>query len=187
MVLFSLFVSLNHASQINKHTRFTEWQHGRTGLSGSTPELLNCPSGVCLSLDSMRVYVADSANSRIVMLSALDGSFLTAYGSHGLGDGQLVCPIAVAISQRNVLYVADSGAQCVHCVNVRKEPWKPITQLGTLGKAGSTATRFDTPRGVSVSNSHVFVTDSRNHRVQVFDLSKCDCSCVGADLAPLFF
>ena len=105
---------------INKRTLHVEWQFGRTGLSGKTNELLNFPSGVALSADCMRVFVADAANSRIMMLSALDGAFLLAYGSLGSGDGQFTCPVALAISARNVLYVADANAHCVHCLSVRQ-------------------------------------------------------------------
>jgi len=40
----------------------------------------------------------------------------------------------------------------------------------TWGRKGSTAGQFNEPTGITVKGSEIFVSDSRNHRIQVFDL-----------------
>jgi len=40
----------------------------------------------------------------------------------------------------------------------------------TWGKKGSAAGQFNEPTGIAVKDNEVFVSDSRNHRIQVFDL-----------------
>ena len=57
---------------------------------------------------SGNVYVADRDNSRIQKFDA-SGTFLTAWGSYGSGNGQFSNPIGVATDGSGNLYVADTN------------------------------------------------------------------------------
>lgn len=45
----------------------------------------------------------------------------------------------------------------------------PYVLVKTWGNKGDAPGRFNEPTGIAVSNIEVFVSDSRNHRIQVFD------------------
>jgi len=46
----------------------------------------------------------------------------------------------------------------------------PYTLVKTWGEKGNAAGQFNEPTGITVSGNEVFVSDARNHRIQVFDL-----------------
>ena len=56
---------------------------------------------------SGNVYVADAGNHRIQKFDA-SGTFLTAWGSYGSGDGQFAYPSGVATDASGNVYVADT-------------------------------------------------------------------------------
>lgn len=53
-------------------------------------------------------------------------------------------------------------------VPLAKEP--PYEFAGTWGEKGSGPGQFNDPTGIAIANDEVFVADSRNGRIQVFDL-----------------
>ena len=62
-----------------------------------------------------RIYVPDTGNNRIQILSA-DGDYLATFGSYGTGPYQFLCPTAVAINPgTGDIHVAD---HCNHRVQV---------------------------------------------------------------------
>jgi DNA-binding beta-propeller fold protein YncE len=52
------------------------------------------------------VYVSDTGNNRIQKFTS-DGTFLTAWGSKGSGEGQFIQPQGIAIDSQNNMYVTD--------------------------------------------------------------------------------
>jgi DNA-binding beta-propeller fold protein YncE len=54
------------------------------------------------------VYVADSDNNRIQKFSS-DGTFITAWGSEGTGNGQFSSPYGIAIDSAGNVYVSEEG------------------------------------------------------------------------------
>jgi sugar lactone lactonase YvrE len=80
---------------------------------------LNGPQG--LALDSIgNLYIADSANNRIRMLSAQDGTLVTLAGTGvaGNGPGQLFGPQGVASDQRGRLYIADTNNDRIQSITL---------------------------------------------------------------------
>jgi DNA-binding beta-propeller fold protein YncE len=112
-----------------------------------------------------RVYVADTQHHRIVVLDASDGSFVRSFGADALGsaDGVAVEPgsgdVWVSDSARNRIVEFSSTG----------------TSLQIFGGLGSTATKFDNPHHLAISvtgtSTLLFVVDSWNDRVQVFEIS----------------
>jgi tripartite motif-containing protein 71 len=111
------------------------------------------------------VYVADTQHHRIVVLDASDGSFVRAFGTDALGkaDGVAVEPgsgdVWVSDSARHVIVEFSSTG----------------TWLQTFGGLGSTTTTFNSPHHLAIlttsTSTLLFVVDSWNDRVQVFEIS----------------
>ena len=117
------------------------------------------------------VYVADTRNYRIQRFSA-SGTFLGAWGSPGIGDGQFAEPSSVAVAPDGTVYVADTR-------NYRIQRFSASgTFLGAWGSWGSGNGQFKRPSDVAVApDGTVYVADSDtswvggNYRVQRFSAS----------------
>jgi len=128
------------------------------------------PLGVALDT-SCNLYVADSANHRVVKISAT-GDTLAQWGSDGRGVGQFHRPGAVALDSAGNIYVADSGNDRV----VKLSPDGQV--LMTWGKCtpgvqpcapspGDGPAEFFGPQGIAVDGGgNIYVTESVNNRVQ---------------------
>jgi len=111
------------------------------------------------------VYVTDAINHRIQKFSGA-GTFITAWGSYGEGDGQFNLPHSIAVDGNNDIYVTDAW-------NYRVQKF---TNMGSFltqwGNKGSGDGQFEPAYGIAVDESgNVFVADSYNNRVQKFTSS----------------
>jgi DNA-binding beta-propeller fold protein YncE len=126
-------------------------------MAGDVP--FRCPIGVALDgRDGM--VVSDSALARVFHLS-LSGKLI------GEVQGPFVRPAGVAYEpQRERLYVVDAGSHTVRCYRRRGDRFAFLRQVGDRGeKAGA----FNFPTHAAVGrDGRLYVTDSLNHRVQVF-------------------
>ena len=132
------------------------------------PEQFNAPKAVAFAPDG-RLVVADSNNNRVQVLDE-DGRVVTTFGSPGSAPGEFSEPWGVAVDQDGNIYVADTW-------NHRVQKFAPDGTLltvwgtfadtqGALEMPGS----FWGPRGIYVTDDgRVFVADTGNKRVQVFD------------------
>jgi len=126
------------------------------GSRGFGPGQFQGPQGVAVSADA--VYVADTGNNRIKKL-ALDGSFLAQFSS-------LTAPEGVALAPDGSLWVADSRMHRVVHLSAG------LADLGdTFGSQGSGDLQFFQPHSLAVHGSTLYVADTYNHRIQVFDTS----------------
>lgn len=118
------------------------------------------------------IYVADTANHRIWHLDA-HGTVLDAIGSYGVESGQFIEPWDVAIDEVGTIYVADTWN---HRIQKFDQQGKFITSWGTLAQVSTngdpeTYGAFYGPRGIAYDGEgELFVTDTGNKRVQVFDV-----------------
>jgi len=108
------------------------------------------------------VYVADTGNHRIQKFTSI-GTFITAWGDSGSGDGQFDVPRGVAVDSSGSVYVVDTGNHRIQKFD--SEGYD--TQWGTQGAGDG---QFSSPSGVAVDGSgNVYVVDTGNHRIQKFD------------------
>ncbi|MDQ3812270.1 MAG: SMP-30/gluconolactonase/LRE family protein, partial [Chloroflexota bacterium] len=128
------------------------------------------PKNVAVGRDG-RLYVVEGRPARVTVLNA-DGSFAASWGSPGQADGQFQEPWGVAVAPNGNVYVADTW-------NHRVQYFDPDgAYLGKFGRLGDARGRADGepgvfwgPRSIAISaDGEVFVTDTGNKRVQVFDL-----------------
>ncbi len=143
------------------------------GSEGSDPGSFFWPRGIAVSPDGF-VYVADAGNHRIQKFTP-EGEFVTAWGYEGgcgeahLPPGTFCEPWGVAVGPDGSVYVADTWA---HRVQKFTPDGVFLAGWGTYGEAtvGQGPAVFYGPRDVAVGpDGRVYVSDTGNKRVQVFD------------------
>lgn len=120
----------------------------------------NFPSHI--SLSGSHLLVNDSMNFRIQAFD-LDGRFLSAFGDHGNASGYFSQPKGVAADSRGHVYVAGATID-------RVQVFSPDGQfLLALGNKGNGPGEFVMPTGVTIADDRIYVADSYNSRVQIFE------------------
>jgi DNA-binding beta-propeller fold protein YncE len=74
------------------------------GSRGSRPGTFGVPSGIVADVSGRFILVADKLRC-VVMVFTKDFKFLTEFGFRGLGPGNLVGPMQLAVDSKNRLYV----------------------------------------------------------------------------------
>ncbi|VDP07601.1 unnamed protein product [Soboliphyme baturini] len=161
------------------------------GGEGTANGLLCRPWGItCDRLG--RIIIADRSNNRVQIFDK-DGKFLTKFGSLGCRSGQFDRPAGVAVNSHNNIIVVDKDN---HRIQVRLSQMALVSVLSghgqcpamtnicglcyvftengdflfKFGEKGREPGRFNYPWDVAVSSEDVMaVSDTRNHRVQVFN------------------
>jgi tripartite motif-containing protein 71 len=121
------------------------------------------PPGGGIAIGAGHVYVADSANDRIVRFD-LDGSHPLLWARPGSGPGQLSGPRGLTVS-RGVVYVADEGNHRVQALDLQGHP---LYAEGAFGKGPG---QFVNPFGVVAYGGRVYVVDDNNNRIAVLTRS----------------
>jgi sugar lactone lactonase YvrE len=143
--------------------------------AGIKPDEFNSAFGVAVD-SSGNVLVTDNGNNRIQEFTNT-GKFIRAWGSRGSATGQFVGLAGIAVDSSGNVFVADSGNGRIQKFQLATPCPKGVTEItsgvcfikewGSYGRANG---QFDLPRGIAVDSSgNVFVTDSRNNRIQKFN------------------
>lgn len=131
------------------------------GEHGEGPLEFNYPTHIAVRNE--KLYVSDSLNSRVQVISTPTGRYLGAMGRRGLFIGNLVRPKGVAADSEHNVYVVESEFDYLLIYNRRGEFLIPI------GGVGSGPGKFHLPAGVWVdARNRIFVADMLNGRVAVF-------------------
>lgn len=120
------------------------------GTQGSNHGQFNCPTGIALNPSGTELYVCDTGNTRIQVLSTLDGSFLRKWGSLGRGPGQLQNFDSIVVStDGSMVCVSDYGDEddSLHRVQVFDPSGKVVRIIG--GGVSGRSGQFDEPRGLA--------------------------------------
>lgn len=136
---------------------------------------LNAPRSIAAGVNA-DFYVADSRNHRILHIAS-DGSLLHAWGTFAdlaFGEAPLGTfnePWGVAVGPDGSVYVTDTWN---HRVQKFSETGEPIKTWGRFGQPlpedPASTEYFWGPRGIAVDSSgRVFVADTGNKRIMVFD------------------
>jgi len=149
---------------------------------------MNQPRGIATAPDGS-FYVVDTTNMRVQHFDK-DGKFLKAFGSEGTGEGQFqglsisgrvpgTGPAGIAVDKSGNVYVADTWNHRVQKFNkdgTFLKTWGSFLDLNPPATGAAPAvptdanTRFYGPRGIAIgSTGEVYVTDTGNKRVLVFD------------------
>jgi sugar lactone lactonase YvrE len=111
------------------------------------------------------VLVVDRLGSRIQEFDS-GGTFQSAFGALGTGNGQFTTPSGIAVDSSDNVYVADTGNNRIQKFD---STGTYLTQWGGLGTGDG---QFNSPSGVAVdSHGYVYVADTGNTRIQKFNSS----------------
>lgn len=127
-------------------------------IKGTKNEYLESPVGVAVDQNG-EIYLSDSGLRRVFVFNQ-KGGLLREIGP----DKLLIRPAGIAIDG-NRLYVIDTHGHCALVFN--KEDGR---LLFTFGKRGSEKGNFNYPTNIFVDKAGLlYITDSMNFRVEVFD------------------
>lgn len=137
---------------------FDMTKHSFRFVPGEGAGRMQKPINICLDAQGNR-YVTDTARKQVLVFDAED-NFVRAFGKKG--D---FTPSGVAIA-RDHLYVTDIEHHMIHALDLRNG--SPAFFFGQRGKKDG---QFESPTNICAgSDNTLYVTDTGNARVQVFDL-----------------
>ena len=126
-----------------------------------TSEKFSYPAGVAVDQDD-NIYVSDYGNSSILKFNK-EGKLMKVVGQKGTQPGEFSDPSLIKVIN-DKLYVCDRGNYRVQILNTELE------YLDTFGCYGDGDSQFKRPNGIARDEiGNLYVSDSYNNRVQVFD------------------
>ena len=134
---------------------------GAFGERGAAPGQFNYPTNIARSEDG-RLYVTDTMNFRVQIFDP-DGHYVAAFGQLGDGSGDFDKPKGIAVDSNGHIYVVE-GLNDV--VQIFDESGKLLL---VFGGSGSGDGEFWLPSGIAIANDTIFVADSANKRVEMFE------------------
>jgi DNA-binding beta-propeller fold protein YncE len=156
-----LYVADTHAHDIKVFDE-SGAQVGHFGERGDGHGEYNFPTFLALAGDEL--YVSDTMNARIQVVSAEDGSYRRSVGTRGTYVGNLVRPKGVAVDGEGNVYVVESYHDHLLVFNRRGEFLMPIG-----GGAGQDIGQYYLPSGVWIdAQNRIFLADTFNGRIIVY-------------------
>ena len=122
---------------------------------------LNRPYGI--AYNSRGEMIVSECEGHRVSIIDNRGKKIRTFGSLGNSPDQMICPAGITIDDIDNIYVSSdhklqkftSNGELIKCI----------------GKEGEKEGEFYFPRGVTLHDNQVYVCDSDNFRIQVFDLN----------------
>lgn len=137
---------------------------GSFGSRGGEPGQFNYPTNIARD-GAGRLYVTDSMNFRIQILTP-QGRYISAFGHLGDGSGDFSRPKGVAVDREGHVYVVEGLHDVVQIFDQEGR-----FLLG-FGEPGHSDGEFWLATGIAIANDRIYVSDSSNRRVQVFEYLK---------------
>ncbi len=122
------------------------------------------PTDAAVDLSRGRLYVADNDNHRLCVYDLTGRRFEQDWGDPGLGRRQFRFPFLIDVSTDGYVLVVEPINTRVQVINAAGK------FVGFIGDWGVKPGQLFRPKGVTICQDRVFVTDSYLGRVQVFDL-----------------
>jgi DNA-binding beta-propeller fold protein YncE len=134
---------------------------GAFGMQGKGPGQFNFPTNIAGGPGGT-VYVTDTMNFRVQVFDA-EGNYLGQFGRLGDGAGDFDKPKGVALDSAGHIYVVEGMNDVVQIFDAEGRV------LLAFGGSGSGEGQLWLPTGIAIANDTVYVADSANRRVQVFE------------------
>ncbi|CAI8052177.1 E3 ubiquitin-protein ligase TRIM71, partial [Geodia barretti] len=115
-----------------------------------------------IAFNSHQEMIVSEWGGHKVSIFDIRGQKIRTFGSRGDSPDQMESPAGIATDDADNIYVSSwhklqkftSSGELIKCI----------------GRRGSNEGEFDVPRGVTLYDNQVYVCDSNNDRIQVFDL-----------------
>jgi len=137
---------------------------GSFGKRGDRPGQFNFPTNIARASDG-RIYVTDTMNFRVQIFDA-DGRYLRAFGRLGDGSGDFDKPKGIAVDSGGHIYVVEGFNDVVQIFD------EAGRLMLVFGESGFGFGQFWLPTGITIANDVIYVADSANRRVQIFEYLK---------------
>ena len=148
---------------------------GAFGMQGNGPGQFNFPTNIARAPDG-RLYVTDTMNFRVQTFDA-EGRFLGTFGKLGDGAGDFDKPKGVALdSRRPHLRRRRPERRRADLRRVRPPA------AGRSGDRARATASSGCPTGITIAYDVVYVADSANRRVQVFEYAEAQANDVARPL-----
>lgn len=135
---------------------------------GSGPGQFLDPRAVSVAADG-GVFVVDTGNNRVQRFAA-DGRLAGLFGEHGAKPGSFDEPSDIAVDGDGNLHVVDTW-------NDRVQKLAPDgTPIAVYAPPGG----FYGPRAIAIAGGKVFVADTGDHQIQVFDAAGTPLGSIGS-------
>lgn len=159
-ILGRAFVTDTGHNCIKVYNAFGQFQF-QFGLPGSEPGQLSSPVGIAIS--NNQIYVAETGNQRIQVFD-LKGKFIKVFLSNS-GNSEVggITPSGINAAPNGDIYVTDIFQHRI--IGFSPEGKVKVK----FGKPGEEPGSFAYPNDIAVDRGLIYVTDSNNARVQVFD------------------
>ncbi len=162
--------------------------NGTGGFSGdggaATSAELDSPHGVAVD-SSGNVYIADTSNNRVRVVTASSGTISTLVGNGTAGfsgDGgaaasaELNGPVAIAVDRSGNVYIADGNNARVRVVTASTGIITTVAGDGTIGYSGdggpATSAALNQPLGLAVDRAkNLYIADPQNNRIRLVNAS----------------
>jgi len=130
------------------------------GVRGLAVGDFNFPASLALHADTL--FVNDTLNFRVQAFT-LDGTPVSSFGEIGDGSGQFALSKGLGADAEGHVYVADALS---NYVQIFDQDGRFLLSFGGMGEA---AGEFMLPAGIYISGNTIYIADSQNQRVQVFE------------------
>ena len=138
------------------------------GSEGTADGQFNSPQGI--TTNGTHLFVADTENHRIQIFDNT-GNYAGQFGSNGGVDGEFRSPRGIATNSTHI-FVADSANHRIQIFNVNGTYVSTIGGTGPgFGGYGTANGEFERPQGITTTATHIFVADTNNNRIQIFDIN----------------
>lgn len=153
----------------------------RIGVDPAGQSQLSEPKDLALGPDG-RVYVTEARANRVTVFNR-EGSLATRWGAAGTGDGEFNEPWGIAVAPDGEVYVADTWNHRVQRFDASGRFLGKWGILGdTQGQVGVGPGQFWGPRDIAIgADGRVYVTDTGNKRIQVFDRAGTFLAAIGGE------
>jgi len=137
---------------------------GSFGSRGGEPGQFNFPTNIARDAAG-RLYVTDSMNFRVQILTP-QGRYISTFGHLGDGSGDFNRPKGVAVDRDGHIYVVE-GLHDV--VQIFDQEGRFLLGFGAPGQGDG---ELWLATGIAIASDRIYVADSSNRRVQVFEYLK---------------
>lgn len=134
---------------------------GSFGEHGNGPGQLNFPTNIARGAEG-RLYVTDTMNFRVQVFDA-GGGYLRTFGRIGDGSGDFDKPKGIAVDSAGHVYVVEGLHDVVQIFD------EAGVLLLAFGESGTGDGQFWLPTGIAIVNDLVYVADSANRRIELFE------------------
>jgi DNA-binding beta-propeller fold protein YncE len=159
---------------------------------------LQDPSAIVLDGRRWYLYVADQSNNRIRavdlrsgVISTVAGNGTAAYNGDGMAatEACLSGPSGLAMDADGLLYIADTFNGRIRAVNLETGTIETVAGDGSEYRFqdGEDSVSLSRPYGIAVDHQgNIFLTDSDNHLLRLFDKHRRVISRIAGTGAPSF-